>query len=144
MILSFQTDRPGQTVQTQKLEEQSDQGIMVYTVCNSVCIFWMHYSKVQPTCSTFRVFIANVSGSQFWGFLRYISLSQACLISPQLRNRLIALHPQNYGNLETIQKSAFVIALEDESPRDESDVRKLMSRSGGFVCWFYKCRVAPY
>ena len=39
MILSFRTDRSGETVQTRirlLLE--------VYTVCHSVCIFWMHYS----------------------------------------------------------------------------------------------------
>ena len=28
--------------------------IRVYTVCHSVCIFWMHYSKVKPHCSNFR------------------------------------------------------------------------------------------
>ena len=65
VILSFQTDMPGQTVQTQIrlfLEEQSDQSlpcsqtvqtqirllllrsslIRVYTVCHSVCIVWTH------------------------------------------------------------------------------------------------------
>ena len=26
----------------------------VYTVCDSLCIFWMHYSKETPSCSTFR------------------------------------------------------------------------------------------
>ena len=37
MILSFRTDRPGQTVQTQiRLL------IRVYTVCHSVCIVWTH------------------------------------------------------------------------------------------------------
>ena len=39
----------GHTVQTQiRL-------IRVYTVCKSLCIFWMHYSKETPFCSTFRV-----------------------------------------------------------------------------------------
>ena len=33
--------------------------IRVYTVCNSLCIFWMHYSKEKPSCSTFRVIKAN-------------------------------------------------------------------------------------
>ena len=40
----------------------------------------------------------------------------------QMRNRLVALHPQNYANLEEIQKSVFIVALDDESPTDESDV----------------------
>ena len=38
IFLSFRTDRSGQTVQTQiRL-------LRVYTVCNPLCIFWMHYS----------------------------------------------------------------------------------------------------
>ena len=45
-ILSFQTDMPGQTVQTQ---------IGVYTVCHSVCIVWTHYCVVEPHRSNFRV-----------------------------------------------------------------------------------------
>ena len=40
----FRTDRPGQTVQTQSSL------IRVYTVCNSLCIFWTHFSKVKPLC----------------------------------------------------------------------------------------------
>ena len=48
MILCFQTDGSGQTVQTQSL-------IRVYKVCNSVCIFWTHYSPIKPPCSNFRV-----------------------------------------------------------------------------------------
>ena len=32
--------------------------IMVYTVCNSVCIFWTHYSVVEPHCSNFRIITA--------------------------------------------------------------------------------------
>ena len=43
LILSFQIYRPGQTVQTQiKINL-----IKVYTVCLSVCIFWMPYSIVK-------------------------------------------------------------------------------------------------
>ena len=36
--------------------------IRVYTVCNSGCVFWMHYSKEKSSCSTFRVITANVLG----------------------------------------------------------------------------------
>ena len=70
--LMIQTDRPGQTVQTQirlLLEEQSDQGlhcrnslIWVCTVCHSVCIVWTHYSLVKPHSSNFRVIITNILG----------------------------------------------------------------------------------
>ena len=35
--------------------------IKVYTVCCSVCIFWMHYSVVKPLCSNFRVITTNIS-----------------------------------------------------------------------------------
>ena len=28
---------------------------MVYTVCHSICIFWMGYNIVKPDCSDFRV-----------------------------------------------------------------------------------------
>ena len=83
MILSFQTDRPGQTVQTLirlLLEEHSDL-IRVYTVCNALCIFWMHYSKVKPPCSTFRVITANFRVSEFLGFLWYTSQSQSWSIT---------------------------------------------------------------
>ena len=53
MFLSFRTDRSEQTVQTQiRL-------IRVYTVCNRLCIFWMHYYKEKPSCSTFRVISTN-------------------------------------------------------------------------------------
>ena len=51
-ILSFRTDMPGQTVQTQ---------IRVYTVCHSVCIVWTHFSMVELHSSNFRV-ITNFLG----------------------------------------------------------------------------------
>ena len=61
------SDRSGQTVQTQiRLL------LRVYTVCNSLCIFWMHYSKEKPSCSTFRVITANFRVSEFLGIIRYI------------------------------------------------------------------------
>ena len=43
-ILSFWTNRPGQTVSIQIRLLL----IRVYTVCNSVCIFWSHDSMVEP------------------------------------------------------------------------------------------------
>ena len=36
--------------------------IRVYTVCNSGCIVWVHYSLVKPSYSNFRVVTANVLG----------------------------------------------------------------------------------
>ena len=57
MILSFRTDMPGQTVQTQRSSL-----IRVYTVCHSVCIVWTHYSMVKPHSSNFRVITRNFLG----------------------------------------------------------------------------------
>ena len=67
---SFQTDRSGQTVQTQirlLLKEQSDQGLhcLQFTL-----ILWMHYSNETPSCSTFKVITTNCLGV---GIFRYIS-----------------------------------------------------------------------
>ena len=58
MILSFQTDMPGQTVQTQIRSSL----IRVYTVCQSVCIIWTHYSMVELHSSNFRVITTNFFG----------------------------------------------------------------------------------
>ena len=57
MILSFRTDRPGQTVQT-----QINSMIRVYTVCHSICIVWTHYSMVEPHSSNLRVITTNFLG----------------------------------------------------------------------------------
>ena len=79
MILSFRTDRPGQTVQTQirlLLQEQSDQGLH--------CLqFHLHLleallygkaslfkSMVKPRCSNFRMATAKFSDPEFLGLLR--------------------------------------------------------------------------
>ena len=58
MILSFRTDRPGKTVQTQIRSSL----IRVYTVCHSICIVWTHYSMVEPHSSNFRVITTNFLG----------------------------------------------------------------------------------
>ena len=59
MILSFRTDMPGQTVQTQIRLHRL---IRVYTVCHSVSIVWTHYSMVEPHSSNFRVITTNLLG----------------------------------------------------------------------------------
>ena len=45
--------------------------IRVYTVCNSLCIVWMHYSKVRPSFSTFKVITANFWVTEILGILQY-------------------------------------------------------------------------
>ena len=46
----------------------------VYTVCNSLCIVCMHFSKETPSCLTFRVITINFRVCEILGFLRYSSL----------------------------------------------------------------------
>ena len=58
MILSFQTDMPGQTVKNQIRLLL----IRVYTVCHSLCIVWTHYSMVEPHSSNFRVITTKFLG----------------------------------------------------------------------------------
>ena len=62
MFLSFQTDKSGQTVQTQIRLLQRSSLIRVYTVCHSLCIVWTYYSMVEPHSSNFRVITTNVLG----------------------------------------------------------------------------------
>ena len=62
IFLSFRTDRSGQTVQTQIRLLLESSLIRVYAVCNSGCIFWVHYSSIKPSCSNFRVITANFLG----------------------------------------------------------------------------------
>ena len=50
--------------------DQRSSLIRSYTVCNSLCIFWMQYSKVKPSCSTFRVITENFRVSDFLGILQ--------------------------------------------------------------------------
>ena len=45
--------------------------IRVYNVCISLCIFWIHYSKEKPSCSTFKVITANFRLSEILGILWY-------------------------------------------------------------------------
>ena len=64
LFLSFRTDRSGQTVQIQIRLLL----IGVYTVCISLCIFWMHYSKEKPFRSTFWGITSNYLVSEILGF----------------------------------------------------------------------------
>ena len=61
-IVSFRTGRSGQTVQIHDQTAPRSSLIRVYTVCNSICSFWMQYSTVKPSCLNFRVITANFSG----------------------------------------------------------------------------------
>ena len=73
MILSFRTDMPGQTVQTQISL------IRVRSVCHSVCIVWTHYSMVEPHSSNFRVITTNFLGVRI--FRKFTVNNNGCLLS---------------------------------------------------------------
>ena len=74
MILSFQTDMPGQTVQTQIRSIL----IRVYAVCNSVCMVWTHYSMVEPHSSNFRVITTNLLGVRIFRKFTVIHIILPC------------------------------------------------------------------
>ena len=73
MILSFRTDRLGQTMQTHIRLLL----IRVYTVCNSLCIFWSHFSMVDPHCSDFRIINSTILGVQ--NFTKFMVISSTKL-----------------------------------------------------------------
>ena len=49
--------------------------IRVYTVCHSVCNFWMHYPVVKPPCSNFRIIKSNFSGVRIFRIFTLFSKS---------------------------------------------------------------------
>ena len=77
MILSFRTDRPEKTRSDCSRSRSTlfrSSLIWVYTVCNSICIFWSHYSMVEPHCSNFRTITAIFRQSKYLGILRNLPL----------------------------------------------------------------------
>ena len=66
-ILSFGTDRPLQTVRIQT------RLIRIFTVCHSICIFWVIVYMVKPHCSNCRIITAIVWVPEGLGSLRYNS-----------------------------------------------------------------------
>ena len=71
MILSFRTDRPGQTVETQiRLLVWS--GSTLFAIPSSS---FGHITQVKPPCSTFRVITANVWVSELFEILHSIIYS---------------------------------------------------------------------
>ena len=65
MILCFWTDRSRQTVLTQIGLLLKRNLTSIYPVCNSICIFWMHYSVAKPHCSNVRIITVIISGVWF-------------------------------------------------------------------------------
>ena len=53
--------------------------IRVYTVCNSVCIVWTHYSMVEPHSSNFRMITTNILGVRiFRKFMVFLLFPMDC------------------------------------------------------------------
>ena len=75
MFLSFRTDRSGQTVQTQ-IRLLLDQSLHCLQF---LCIFWMHYSKETPSCSTFRM----ITGVRNFTVLNHRNKHDTNLPAPQ-------------------------------------------------------------
>ena len=100
IFLSFWTDRTGQTVQTL---------IRVYTVCNSLCIIWMHYSKETPSCSIFMVITTNFLGVRiFRKFTVCLKNAQLDLVCPGVRHQSVYIVPQlNRGAQQSANVSVF-------------------------------------
>ncbi|XP_021370206.1 peroxisomal carnitine O-octanoyltransferase-like [Mizuhopecten yessoensis] len=59
----------------------------------------------------------------------------------QMRSRLLALHPDNHKHLELIQSSLMAIALDDNSPTDESNVFEMSLAGDPRDRWFDKSSV---
>ena len=80
MILSFRTDMPGQTAQTQ---------------IRLLCIVWTHYSMVEPLSSNFRVITTNVLGVRIFRKFTIVSVAEQANFS------LIVAQLQKTGFLMT-------------------------------------------
>ena len=52
----------------------------------------------------------------------------------------MALHPQNYANLEIIQKSIMCVAFDDSCPADENEVSIMLSYLKDLIRYFL-CRL---
>ena len=65
--------------------DQTSPLIWVYTVCHSVCMFWMPFSTLKPRCLNFRIITAKFSGVRifrmFTVLLKDPSLGMFCAFS---------------------------------------------------------------
>ena len=79
MILSFRTDRPGQTVVFGQIgldnSVDPDQTAPTGAVCSGSTLFATHYSMVEPYCSNCRMITAIFQLSEYLGVLQYMSRS---------------------------------------------------------------------
>ena len=65
----------GQTGLGKQCRPRSDCSLIrVYTVCSSLCIFWMHYSKEKPSLSTLRVITTHLLGVRIFKIFTCITL----------------------------------------------------------------------
>lgn len=49
-----------------------------------------------------------------------------CFVFKQVRSHLMALHPDNFRNLEIIQQSQMSVVFDDASPESENEASSLL------------------
>ena len=126
MILSFQTDRSRQTVQTQ---------IRVYTVCYSICIVWMHFSMKNPYESNFRIITVYFSGVRiFRSFMVDIEMRK-----PVFETRLDSKLARVFDILD-VESVGIVLSMERITDV-QADLRLCCSHMAktGFLTTWLKC-----
>ncbi|XP_052246538.1 peroxisomal carnitine O-octanoyltransferase-like isoform X2 [Dreissena polymorpha] len=62
----------------------------------------------------------------------------------QIRSRLQALHPDNYHNLDAIQRSIMCVVLDDSSPKDETEMCQIALAGDSRNRWFDKSLTMIY
>ena len=112
MILSFPTDRSGQTVQNQISLLLDESKIRAYTGCNSVCIIWMHYFMKKPPCLNFRVFTASFSGVQIFRIFTAIQFWTPVLSAEPLQCK--CLESEDYH----CQRNITIMILNFRTPKN--------------------------
>ena len=73
--------------------------IRAFTVCNSLCIFWMHYSKETPSYSTFRVITTNFLGVRIF---RKFTVEQIRHQGRAITRCFPSDDKQHYGNISVL------------------------------------------
>ena len=115
--------------------------ISVYTVCNSICFFWMHYSIVKPDCSIFRTHAVIISGVPIlWifyvSFFSDFSHLYKCTKKSNLGDRLPVVWPKDFKQLAEGSHSVTAVDYIGDSLTDTeqslTDVEENLTESEDF------------
>ena len=77
MVISFRTDKSGQTVQTQ---------IKVFTVFYSIGIFWTKYPKVWAFCLNYRLITTKLSSVPKFRNFTVLCVKPVCFACKQVKD----------------------------------------------------------